>query len=134
MLDMIPNGVYRAKLEVRTIINKMREGQLRWFEHVRRRPQSVLVRRVKVLVFEDRRRRVNPIFLNDEILSSLKALVVTFDVGCPFDDLLVLIHRDFKSVGVIKEALDKFSKVSSLIPSIGKSTIFFSNVDVGEIQ
>ncbi|GKE32362.1 hypothetical protein Tco_1451684, partial [Tanacetum coccineum] len=37
----------------------------------------------------------------------------------PKDDLLVLIHGDFKSVGVIKEALDKFSKVSSLIP-IGK--------------
>ncbi|GJY46188.1 ataxia telangiectasia mutated family protein [Tanacetum coccineum] len=29
MLDMIPNGVYRAELEVETIINKMREGRLR---------------------------------------------------------------------------------------------------------
>nr|GEX11952.1 retrovirus-related Pol polyprotein LINE-1 [Tanacetum cinerariifolium] len=33
MLDMIPNGVYRAELEVETIINKMREGRLRWFGH-----------------------------------------------------------------------------------------------------
>ncbi|GJV99537.1 retrovirus-related pol polyprotein LINE-1 [Tanacetum coccineum] len=32
--DMIPNGVYRAELEVETIINKMREGRLRWFGHV----------------------------------------------------------------------------------------------------
>ncbi|GJV08821.1 reverse transcriptase domain-containing protein [Tanacetum coccineum] len=29
LLDMIPNGVYRAQLEVETIINKMREGLLR---------------------------------------------------------------------------------------------------------
>ncbi|GJV07036.1 hypothetical protein Tco_1344692 [Tanacetum coccineum] len=47
MLDMIPNGVYRAELEVETIINKMREGRLRWFGHVRRRPQSAPVRRVE---------------------------------------------------------------------------------------
>ncbi|GJV63071.1 ataxia telangiectasia mutated family protein [Tanacetum coccineum] len=38
LLDMIPNGVYRALLEVETIINKMRDGRLRWFGHVRRRP------------------------------------------------------------------------------------------------
>ncbi|GJV94485.1 retrovirus-related pol polyprotein LINE-1 [Tanacetum coccineum] len=38
MLDMIPNVVYRAELEVENIINKMREGRLRWFGHVRRRP------------------------------------------------------------------------------------------------
>ncbi|GJV04622.1 hypothetical protein Tco_1338191 [Tanacetum coccineum] len=29
LLDMIPNGVYRAQLEVEMIINKMREGRLR---------------------------------------------------------------------------------------------------------
>ncbi|GJW91453.1 hypothetical protein Tco_0169006 [Tanacetum coccineum] len=40
ILDMIPNGVYTAELEVETIINKMREGRLRWFGHVRRIPQS----------------------------------------------------------------------------------------------
>ncbi|GJZ52129.1 hypothetical protein Tco_0606644 [Tanacetum coccineum] len=45
--DMIPNGVYRAQLEVETIINKMREGRLRWFGHVRRRSQSAPVRRVE---------------------------------------------------------------------------------------
>ena len=38
MLDMITTGVFRAKLEVATIINKLREGRLRWFGHVRRRP------------------------------------------------------------------------------------------------
>ncbi|GJT86278.1 ataxia telangiectasia mutated family protein [Tanacetum coccineum] len=57
LLDMIPNGVYRAQLEVETITNKMREGRLRWFGHVRRRPQSTLVRRVEALVVEGLRRR-----------------------------------------------------------------------------
>ncbi|GKC79766.1 hypothetical protein Tco_1130540, partial [Tanacetum coccineum] len=45
--DMILNGVYRAELEVENIIKKMREGRLRWFGHVRRRPQSAPVRRVE---------------------------------------------------------------------------------------
>nr|GEW52010.1 hypothetical protein [Tanacetum cinerariifolium] len=37
MVDMIPNGVFRAELDVDYIINKMREGRLRWFRHVKRR-------------------------------------------------------------------------------------------------
>nr|GEU52210.1 reverse transcriptase [Tanacetum cinerariifolium] len=57
MLDMVPNGVYRVKLEVETIINKMREGRLRWFRHVRRRPQLALVRRVETLVVDGLRRK-----------------------------------------------------------------------------
>ncbi|GKD11427.1 hypothetical protein Tco_1191112 [Tanacetum coccineum] len=60
MLDMIPDGAYRAELEVETIINKMREGRLRWFGHVRRRPQSAPsapVRRVEALVVDGMRRR-----------------------------------------------------------------------------
>ncbi|GJR28853.1 retrovirus-related pol polyprotein LINE-1 [Tanacetum coccineum] len=60
LLDMIPNGVYRALLEVETIINKMREGRLRWFGHVRRRPQSSPVRRVEALVVDGLRRRGRP--------------------------------------------------------------------------
>nr|GEV46041.1 hypothetical protein [Tanacetum cinerariifolium] len=50
MFDMIPNGVYRAELEVETIINKMRVRRFRWYGHVRRRPQSLPVRRVEALV------------------------------------------------------------------------------------
>ncbi|GJZ48851.1 retrovirus-related pol polyprotein LINE-1 [Tanacetum coccineum] len=57
MADMIPNGFYRAELEVETIINKMREGLLRWFGHVRRIPQSAPVRRVEALVVDGLRRR-----------------------------------------------------------------------------
>nr|GEV26674.1 hypothetical protein [Tanacetum cinerariifolium] len=62
MLDIIPNGVYRAKLEVETIINKIREEQLRWFGHVKRRSQSAPVRRVKALVVNGMRRREMDIF------------------------------------------------------------------------
>ncbi|GKD28920.1 hypothetical protein Tco_1239698, partial [Tanacetum coccineum] len=54
---MIPNGVYRTELEVETIINKMREGRLRWFGHVKRRPQSTPVKKVEVLVVDGLRRR-----------------------------------------------------------------------------
>nr|GEX55959.1 retrovirus-related Pol polyprotein LINE-1 [Tanacetum cinerariifolium] len=40
MVDMISNRVFRSALDVDSIIDKMREGRLRWFEHVKRRPQS----------------------------------------------------------------------------------------------
>ncbi|GKG38225.1 hypothetical protein Tco_0457448, partial [Tanacetum coccineum] len=33
MVDMIPNRVFRAGLDVDSIIDKMREGRLRWFGH-----------------------------------------------------------------------------------------------------
>nr|GEW54618.1 polyprotein, putative [Tanacetum cinerariifolium] len=60
MLDMIHSEVYRAKLEVETIINKMREGRLRWFGHVRRRAQSAPLRKVEALVVDGLRRRGRP--------------------------------------------------------------------------
>ncbi|GKD85461.1 RNA-directed DNA polymerase, eukaryota, reverse transcriptase zinc-binding domain protein [Tanacetum coccineum] len=47
---------------------------------------------------------------------------------CFADDLLVFFHGDTESVKVIKGALDEFSKVSGLIPNMGKSIIFFGNV------
>nr|GEW73020.1 hypothetical protein [Tanacetum cinerariifolium] len=57
MLDMIPNGVFRAKLEVESIIYKMREGRLRWFRYVKRRPQTAPVRRVETILVDGLRRR-----------------------------------------------------------------------------
>lgn len=47
---------------------------------------------------------------------------------CFADDLLVLSHGDVNSVKVIKDAIDKFSVISGLHPNIGKSTLFFGNV------
>ncbi|GKC66253.1 hypothetical protein Tco_1098851, partial [Tanacetum coccineum] len=60
LLDMIPNGVYKAQLGVKMIINKLKERRLRWFGHVRRRPSSVPVRRVEALVVDGLRRRGRP--------------------------------------------------------------------------
>ncbi|XP_071708750.1 uncharacterized protein [Rutidosis leptorrhynchoides] len=45
------------------------------------------------------------------------------------DDLMVLCHGDLAYVKVNKEALDDFSRVSGLHPNLGKSTVFFGNVD-----
>ncbi|GJS62496.1 retrovirus-related pol polyprotein LINE-1 [Tanacetum coccineum] len=81
MLDMIPNGVYRAELEVETIINKMREGRLRWFGHVRRRPQSAPVRRVEDLVVDGVRRRGRPkLRWEDRVKHDLKELLLSEDM------------------------------------------------------
>ncbi|GJX79568.1 hypothetical protein Tco_0327717 [Tanacetum coccineum] len=41
---MIPNEVYRSELEVETIVNKMMEGRLRWFGHVKRRRGRPILR------------------------------------------------------------------------------------------
>lgn len=60
MLDMIPNRVFRAELEVETIIHKMRECWLRWFRHLRRRPQIAPIRIVESLIVDGLRRRGIP--------------------------------------------------------------------------
>ncbi|GKG42726.1 hypothetical protein Tco_0477024, partial [Tanacetum coccineum] len=57
MLDMIPNRVFRAELNVDSIIDKMREGRLRWYGHVKRRPQTSPVRRVEALLVDGSRTR-----------------------------------------------------------------------------
>ncbi|GJX93538.1 hypothetical protein Tco_0348124, partial [Tanacetum coccineum] len=56
MIDMIPNRVFRAELDVDSIVDKMREGRLRWFGHVKRRPQNAPVRRVEAMEVEGSRR------------------------------------------------------------------------------
>ncbi|GJS30412.1 RNA-directed DNA polymerase, eukaryota, reverse transcriptase zinc-binding domain protein [Tanacetum coccineum] len=53
---------------------------------------------------------------------------------CFTDDLLVMSYGDAQSVKVIKESLDVFSNVSRLKPNMNKSTIFFGNVDIGEMN
>ncbi|GJZ69363.1 hypothetical protein Tco_0632913 [Tanacetum coccineum] len=79
--DIIPNEVYRAQLEVETIINKMREGRLRWFGHVRRRSQSAPVRRVKDLVVDGMRRRGRPkLKWEDRVKQDMKELLLSEDM------------------------------------------------------
>ena len=50
------------------------------------------------------------------------------------DDLLILSHGDYCSVQVISDTLNEFSASSGLKPNMGKSTIFFGSVDIGERQ
>ncbi|GJX44892.1 retrovirus-related pol polyprotein LINE-1 [Tanacetum coccineum] len=81
LLNMIPNGVYRAQLKVETIINKTREGRLRWFGHVRRRPQPTPVRRVEDLVVDGLRRRGRPkLRWVDKIKQDMKELLLSEDM------------------------------------------------------
>ncbi|MFS7946370.1 putative RNA-directed DNA polymerase [Helianthus anomalus] len=44
------------------------------------------------------------------------------------DDLFLFSHGDSGSVKHLREALDKFSLASGLLPNLAKSTVFFSNV------
>ena len=48
-LDKIRNEDIKSKLGVVSIVDKLREGRLRWFGHVRRRPSSAPVRRCESL-------------------------------------------------------------------------------------
>nr|GEU62306.1 reverse transcriptase domain-containing protein [Tanacetum cinerariifolium] len=57
---MLDNRVFRAELDVNTIIGKIREGRFRWFGHVKRIPQIASVRRVEALLVVGVRRIGRP--------------------------------------------------------------------------
>ncbi|XP_071728794.1 uncharacterized protein [Rutidosis leptorrhynchoides] len=81
MLDMISNSVFRENLEVRSISDKLREGRLRWFGHVRRRPLTAPVRRVEALTVDGVRRRGRPTRRwEDRIKLDLKELLLSEDM------------------------------------------------------
>ncbi|GJW21742.1 hypothetical protein Tco_0032364 [Tanacetum coccineum] len=81
ILDMIPNGVFRTYLRVVNIVYKMREGRLRWFGHVKRRPQSAPVRRVEPLTVNGARRRGRPkLMWEDRLKTNLKELLLSEDM------------------------------------------------------
>ncbi|GJS17053.1 ataxia telangiectasia mutated family protein [Tanacetum coccineum] len=80
-VDMIPNGVFRAELEVDSIIDKMREGMLRWFGHLKRRPQTAPVRRVEALLVDGSRRRGRPkLIWEDRLKQDMKELRLSEDM------------------------------------------------------
>jgi len=55
-LDKIRNEVIRGKIGVASIEDKMREGRLRWFGHIRRRPRDAPVRKCEMIEYPDYRR------------------------------------------------------------------------------
>nr|GFB07876.1 putative cytochrome P450 [Tanacetum cinerariifolium] len=75
MVDMIPNGVFRAKLDVDSIFVKMREGRLRWFGHVKKRPKTTSVKRVEVILVDDSKRR-GKLRWDDRLKQDMKKLLL----------------------------------------------------------
>ena len=59
-LDKIKNEAIRRRLEVASISDKIREGRLRWYGHIRRRHVSATVRTVETLSVEGRGCRGRP--------------------------------------------------------------------------
>ncbi|KAJ0888605.1 putative reverse transcriptase domain-containing protein [Helianthus annuus] len=59
-LDRIRNEVFREGLGVASISDKIREGRLRWFGHVKRRQTTAPVRVVETLTVEGKRGRGRP--------------------------------------------------------------------------
>nr|GEW69580.1 hypothetical protein [Tanacetum cinerariifolium] len=81
MIDIISNGVFRAALDVDSIIDKMREERLRWFGHVKRRLQSAPVRRVEAMVVEGSRRKGRPkLRWEDRLKMDMKELCLSKDM------------------------------------------------------
>nr|GEY74608.1 hypothetical protein [Tanacetum cinerariifolium] len=138
MLDMIPNGVYRAELEVETIINKIRKGWLRWFGHVRRRPQSAPVRRVEALVVDSLRRRDRPkLRWEDKVKLDMKELLLSedmtsdrnewrartsFDCEC-FSCLMSFLLFLFGFCVLDSDRINMFQLVSLLLCQLGGCTL-----------
>ena len=59
-LDQIRNDVFRIRLGVSSISDKIKEGRLRWFGHVRRKQMTAQVRTVENFTVEGRRSRGRP--------------------------------------------------------------------------
>nr|GEX35702.1 retrovirus-related Pol polyprotein LINE-1 [Tanacetum cinerariifolium] len=82
MIDMIHNGVFRAELDVDYIVEKMREGRLRWFGHVKRRPRNASVRRVEAMKVKGSRRRGRPkLRWEDGLKMDMKELLLSEDMA-----------------------------------------------------
>ncbi len=56
-LDKIRNESIREKVGVVPIEDKLREGRLRWFSHIKRRHTEASVRQVEHIGLEDRKKR-----------------------------------------------------------------------------
>ncbi|XP_076945916.1 uncharacterized protein LOC143617146 [Bidens hawaiensis] len=65
-LYRISNVVFRERLGLVSICEKIKEGRLRWFEHVKRRQVATPVRAVESLTIEGRRGGGRPKLTQEE--------------------------------------------------------------------
>ncbi|XP_074373850.1 uncharacterized protein LOC141714217 [Apium graveolens] len=81
ILDRFSNGFFMNTLRVAPIAEKVREGQLRWFGHIRRRRVAAPVRGVEDLVVSASRRRRRPRRTWTDLLTlDLRALNLSADM------------------------------------------------------
>ncbi|KAF5774101.1 hypothetical protein HanXRQr2_Chr13g0596381 [Helianthus annuus] len=73
-LDRIRNNVFRERLEVASISDKIKEGRLRWFGHVKRRQTIEPVRVIETLEVEGRSRGRPKITWDERIKQDLQRL------------------------------------------------------------
>ncbi|GJU28308.1 putative reverse transcriptase, RNA-dependent DNA polymerase [Tanacetum coccineum] len=69
----------------------------------------------------------NPL-IADSLLKTIRFGYFKEERGLRQDDLLVLCYGNLHSVKVIKKAMETFCSISGLNPNIGKSIVFFGNV------
>ncbi|GKC09516.1 hypothetical protein Tco_1001126 [Tanacetum coccineum] len=95
ILDMIPNRGFRRNHQVTTVVNKMREGRLRRFGHVKRRPHATPVRRVESITVEGVRRRGRPkLRWEDKLKTDLKELLMSEDMTSDRNSWRIRIRVD----------------------------------------
>ncbi|KAF3670587.1 putative protein arginine N-methyltransferase PRMT10-like [Capsicum annuum] len=126
--DRVRNEVIREKVGVASVEDNMREGTLRWFEHVMRRGADAPVRRCERLALDDFRRRrgycawrgVLDISNKEhsEAIISLKKLYPDLGKCLEFDlssgtlsVLYELLNHRFNWIWVIKEIQEPFLNV-----------------------
>ncbi|GJZ17623.1 hypothetical protein Tco_0553746 [Tanacetum coccineum] len=53
---------------------------------------------------------------------------------CFVDDMLVISHGDVESVRIIRDTMREFSDISSLMPNMDKSIVFFRNLPIKYLE
>ncbi|GKD31875.1 hypothetical protein Tco_1242653 [Tanacetum coccineum] len=111
----------------------MREGRLRWFGHVRRRPQSSPVRRVETLVVDGLRRRGRPkLRWEDRVKHDMKELLLSEDMTSDRKEWRAKISSGKSSssgnLGSGRDTLTvgKISSSGNHITSSGNALAFYS--------
>ncbi|XP_063946097.1 uncharacterized protein LOC135151529 [Daucus carota subsp. sativus] len=105
MTDHIPSVTFRRLLGVEPISKKIREGRLRWYGHVRRKCNSVPVRRVEHLSVRGKRKRGRPRRTwSDQLSLDLGALNLTGDMTFDKNDW----RRRIKVVETRSRGLQRF--------------------------